>query len=97
MLNKYLVSVDSIAVGIIYDDVNLELRIGGNRRFDSFMQALIINYAGLDITEAIQKVDRSKWKYKIHCTKENYQELLKNLELQCIPFVIVETLGRIMR
>lgn len=97
MLHKYLVTVDEVTVALSYNSESNLLRIGGHKRFEAFMQAIIINYAELNIVDSEVIMDKMKLRYRIQCDFNHLKTALANMEGQGIVCRAVKTLGRIMR
>lgn len=97
MLFKYLVIVDEISVGVIFDSNQLEIRVGGHRKFERFLQAIISTYTGIELDRCSSIMDKAKMRYKAPCTNEQHHKMLEQLEQQGIVVKMVSTLGRIMR
>jgi hypothetical protein len=97
MLYKYLVSVDEISVGLIYDDRKLQMRIGGNKLFSDFMNSIVETYAGLNLADCLITIDKMKIRYSIECTKAIFDKVGNEILKQGISIERVKSFNRLMR
>jgi len=97
MLFKYLISVEDISIGMLYDDRKKEMRLGGNKRFSDFINSIVETYAGLSLVKGHIVIDKLKVRYSISCTKKIFDRALIELSKQGISVAMVKSFNRLMR
>ena len=97
MLFKYLVVVEDISIGVIFDSNKQEIRVGGHKKFERFIQATVSTYAGIELDKCLVVVDKSKVRYKAPCIDEQHHNMVEQLTAQSIVVKMVSSLGRLIR
>lgn len=95
-MQKFMIYHQEKVVALIYDPITKTIRIGGNKRFQGFINTIIIDYFGLLLPKCVY--DRNKVRFRLYNVSIKLFEVVK-LKLNKDGVILLEktNLERIMR